>query len=592
MNLILAPNPLYPQEQNIHIDKVAMLIGENGCGKSSILHSIFEKQLIETDHSIRLICATSGQNENFSSYFEKKLTDLRSSKDIKDIDFSCLFFTSKDVRFLILLAFTFHKDGLVSNFIKNHDTLSENTSVNLEVTVSVPEMYVKRVASDLDIEATDPEYKSIRRRPFNQRLELFLENINNLPNLEDLVEKEMGLKSTKVSLNNEQLFEMFDGSKEDAVKFFIEGSYNEYFFSAFNMHLHLKDGIEFSLLSDGEYQLLFILALIDLFDHESALFIFDEVDSHLHHKNIELLWNTLTKIKGKILTTSHSADSITENEFESLYVVGKGRINNECKSQKILERLKFLSKSKVIELEIASKLSKICLVDHYNDWIIFEMLARKKGLDWDSYLAEINPIAKSSGYSSIADRFGSSKIRWVEDLKNMKDYIRACKAEQYGKAQVLHPNKITNIFLICDRDELPNANIDSRSGVKVTGVDYKEKFDIGMPCPEIINNFLLTWKRKEIKNYLISYTALMQHNLLSRINNDQIAKRNHLKPNDPSDNDDIRHINAKSIINPLINTDGVGLDRQKLQDYVDLIPPEEISEDIANMFEFIKENLT
>ena len=68
--------------------------------------------------------------------------------------------------------------------------------------------------------------------------------------------------------------------------------------------------------------------------------------------------------------------------------------------------------------------------------------------------------------------------------------------------------------------------------------------------------------------------------------------RNHLKPNDPSDNDDIRHINAKSIINPLINTDGVGLDRQKLQDYVDLIPPEEISEDIANMFEFIKENLT
>lgn len=36
MNLILAPNPLYPQEQNIHIDKVAMLIGENGCGKSSM----------------------------------------------------------------------------------------------------------------------------------------------------------------------------------------------------------------------------------------------------------------------------------------------------------------------------------------------------------------------------------------------------------------------------------------------------------------------------------------------------------------------------------------------------------------------------
>ena len=41
------------------------------------------------------------------------------------------------------------------------------------------------------------------------------------------------------------------------------------------------------------------------------------------------------------------------------------------------------------------------------------------------------------------------------------------------------------------------------------------------------------------------------------------------------------------IINPLINTDGEGLDPVKLQAYIDLIPPEEISEDITNMYNFI-----
>ena len=91
----------------------------------------------------------------------------------------------------------------------------------------------------------------------------------------------------------------------------------------------------------------------------------------------------------------------------------------------------------------------------------------------------------------------------------------------------------------------------------------------------------------EIKNYLLSYTALAHHNLLGQINNGDIAQRNHLQLNNPGDNDDIRRLNVKDIINPLINTDGEGLDPVKLQAYIDLIPPEEISEDITNMYNFI-----
>lgn len=43
----------------------------------------------------------------------------------------------------------------------------------------------------------------------------------------------------------------------------------------------------------------------------------------------------------------------------------------------------------------------------------------------------------------------------------------------------------------------------------------------------------------------------------------------------------------KEVIDPLINTEGLGLDPDKLQAYIDLIPPQEISEDITNMYNFI-----
>ncbi|HEM7186975.1 TPA: ATP-binding protein [Providencia rettgeri] len=586
MELTLAPNPLYDQPQTLHIDKVATLIGENGSGKSSILHSIFRKQIAEPSDRLQLICATSGQNENFSSFFERRLTSLRSRKDISDIDFSSLFFTQKDVRFLTFLAYTFKKNGLVFNFVNNHKAFQDQVSVKLRLKISVPDAYIKYVQQDQIAEAKDYEHPSIRKRPFNQRLDAFLEKIETLPDLDALIETGKGLKSTEAEVTYEQFFDVFDGSTVDATKFLIEGSYNEYFFSASETSLYLTDNIEFSSLSDGEYQFLFIASLIDVFDSTSSLFMFDEVDSHLHHKNVELLWDILSKTKGKVITTTHLVDSIAENDFESLFLVENGQIKNEQKSQKLLERLKILSKSKVVELEIASKLKNICLIDYYNDWKIFELLAKQKRLDWRP-LSSINPIAKSSGYNSVGDSFGASKLKWLHELRDMKEYLRVCKAEVHKKDKALHPRKITNVFMICDRDELPEANIHAQSGVEVVDVDHSAIFDLGLPCPERINCHLLTWKRREIKNYLLSHTALSHHNVLAAINNPDIAQRSHLQPNNPGDNDDIRRLNAKDVINPLINTDGVGLDIDKLQAYIDLIPPEEISEDITNMYNFI-----
>ncbi|MBF4395852.1 ATP-binding protein, partial [Vibrio anguillarum] len=158
MELTLAPNPLYDQPQTLNINKVATLIGENGSGKSSILHSIFRKQIEEPSETLQLICATSGQNENFSSFFERRLASLRSRKDISDIDFSSLFFTQKDVRFLTFLAYTFKSNGLVFNFVNNHKAFKDQVSVKLRLKVSVPDTYIKNVQQDQIAEAKDYEH--------------------------------------------------------------------------------------------------------------------------------------------------------------------------------------------------------------------------------------------------------------------------------------------------------------------------------------------------------------------------------------------------------------------------------------------------
>lgn len=119
-----------------------------------------------------------------------------------------------------------------------------------------------------------------------------------------------------------------------------------------------------------------------------------------------------------------------------------------------------------------------------------------------------------------------------------------------------------------------------------------------------------------MKHYLLSHSALKHHNLLNKINNDTLGLACHLHSNMNGDHQCLvdestgikapiatQHIGeclelneglaqlasckVKGILDPLINTRGSGLDITKLQDYIDLIPPEEISEDITNMYNFI-----
>lgn len=583
MQLTLAPNPLHDQPQTLHINKVATLIGENGSGKSTILQSIFSEGLNGGGHAhLRTVCFSSGQNESFSKHFNEHVKKIRRRG--KSMVLSSFYYDKTWSKLLVFLATALVRDGKTRTFLlekgyakESQDINKDDISSKLSFSFRVDKRYAQRVQDALKKEEVG-EKGTLRQTPFYRSLESFVEE---LIDREYLFEEKLSTKTIELSsydllsvkfarINPDEDLDEVDFGDDPSISFLTQ-AVNGNFINKRSFKLMLLGNIELDDLSDGEYQLLFLYALIDLFDAPNTLFLFDEADSHLHYKNVEKLWSLLHSIQGHAITTTHLLDSISakENRIEHLKVVEHGRINEDNKIKQLISRLSVLSRAKSVEFEVCGKLPNIALLDDYNDWIIFTKLAARAGLDVNR-LATVHAMKKSSSYATANETFGKGKIDWL-----------------HGLSKIESPLVTTQIFLICDRDEAA-LDWNAANGVQVNGQVYRELLNaIQWPRGTNVSPYLLAWKRREIKNYLLSHTALSHHNVLAAINNPDIAQRNHLQPNNPGDNDDIRRLNAKDVIDPLINTEGVGQDVAKLQAYIDLIPSDEISEDITNMYNFI-----
>jgi energy-coupling factor transporter ATP-binding protein EcfA2 len=352
------------------------------------------------------------------------------------------------------------------------------------------------------------------------------------------------------------------------ILFFTEAALEDAFVLKKSMDLRFGD-LTLEELSDGEYQLLFIYSLIDLFDSENTLFLFDEADSHLHYKNVEKLWALLHGIKGHAITTTHLLDSISakENRIEHLKVVEKGRINDDNKIKQLINRLSVLSRAKSVEFEVCGKLPNIALLDDYNDWVIFIKLAARKGLDV-TLLSQVHAIGKPSSRNDDNEQIGKAKVDWTQSLSKTETNIET-----------------TNVFLVCDRD---NSNPRwHENGVLLLGAPREEANRIRWPGNRRVQTHLLAWRRREIENYLLSYSALTHFGILNAINSDKLAQGFHLRDGDPGDNDGIRMLDVKHVVNPLIENQGFGKDLTKIEFYINQMKPKEISEDITNMYNFI-----
>lgn len=582
MEINLPPNVLCKEPRKLKIDKVAALIGENGSGKSTILKSVFDEKLKKDSYiSHKVVCFSSGQNESYSKSFRKYLAQERQMKN--NLNLNCFYYDKSWSRILIFLATATKKNGLVRNFLTGKDYVSTSQGLNqdlsteLHFNVKVDQAYVNRISLALEQEA-DGELDTLRNTPYHRTLESFVTNI-----ISDDYNFTSPLKSYSISLNAKKLNEVSFSSDSERydpiVSFFTQAADNDYFIEKPTFTLKLKNNIELEDLSDGEYQILFLYSLLDLLDDDNTLFLLDEVDSHLHFKNIEKLWGSLYKIKGNVITTTHLLDSITatENKLENLKVVKDGAVEDELVIKNLLQRLSVLTRAEKVEIEICKKMKNIVVMDDYNDWLIFKSLANRKGLDI-SFISNLHAIKKYSGYQNSNDDFGFAKVDWVSEL---------------ARSFTEQDTEIQNIFLICDKDDAKITFI--KETVQVCGKKYKNKMkEISWPKKNSKTAVhLLAWNRREIENYLISHSLMEKNNILRKFNNDSVALINHLKPKKNGDDSIIvQTIDAKPLVSNLINEVGIGKTKEKIEFCVNMIDPEEISQDINNMYNFIIEKIS
>ncbi|NQY10287.1 MAG: ATP-binding protein [Flavobacteriales bacterium] len=564
------------------LNSVTTFIGQNGCGKSSILEAIFKKYI--EDDTYKVICFSSGQNELFTSLFnEHKRTNRRYLRE-RNETIDSFYFNSNWVRMLVFCSTVFKQDGLVRKYLveKNYiqtDSINDDISSRLDFRFRLRKHYVTLIREELEREELgetpeegdegyELEENQLRVTQLHETLEKIVSAFNidfDFRNNENLVKRWLTFDVNKG-------YQVFTHKDINKVFSFWALATNGWLSNSDLTDCRLKfdNGLEFKNLSDGEYQLLSIYAILDLFDTESTIFLFDEIDSHLYYQNIEKLWTVLKNTAGKVITTTHISDSILQNEIESIKLINNGEIEDDLTIIELSKRLSSIVGQEKYEYKIASRIKHIALLDDHVDWLIFKKLCVKKLGDTAlTILNQIIPIKRSSSFETTNEIFGKGKLLFIEELKNQNQ----------------NQSFVTkNIFMICDKDDLPNTQISLDLTVQIhREFDAVKKFNSNRT-----KSHLLSWNRREIENYLLSPTMLNSKGKLSELR----AKYPHLNINTGETLDnmvDIKGSNSKDLLHPLYK-DG-GFDESKLDEIINLIPTNEISEDIERMHKYLESNI-
>ncbi|WP_299180141.1 AAA family ATPase [uncultured Aquimarina sp.] len=593
MEVVVPENKIYNTEQTVTIDgNVLTFVGENGCGKSAILESIFSRHLGDREDERRLITFSSGNNESFSSIFQKNIRSnqrfiVNNFDDEERVEnaINAFYFDPSWVRFLVFFATALKRKGKVIEYLKNKNLVDvNNDGVDITTKLGFPfrvrRGYTNKIFNAVLEEGDDLEYqqRSVRNTFFHQYLTNLTEHIHS-PDF-DFEERDSRIVKAWKNIEAKDVALVLSTDTNKVFSFLAWASLNNQFIFRSQAQIHFKGGLELNDLSDGEHQLLAIYALVDLFDADQTLFLLDEVDSHLYYQNIKKLWDVFGNIEGKAITTTHSADSIILNEFSHIKLVENGKIEGETVANQILDRLESLSAGGNYKLSMAGKVKYLALVEDYFDWFIFLELCKKKVANFDmNVMQQIHYIKCSSGFNSYADRFGNAKLDWVESFKKQnRDHVTK------------------SLFLICDRDNLSVNDVLDTGLVKDSQATGRRK------RIQLRGNkyaYLMSWKRREIENYLLSYTMLNNNGLLNQINQ-QLAQVNQLTQGNSCDNQHVQDLDVKTMLQPLYLKDGIqpgadvdetGVDYNKLSRIIGEIPVDEISQDIENIYNFIKGKL-
>lgn len=581
MILKYAPNKIAKTTAEINLEWViSTLIGENWSWKSTILETIFNNY---ADDDIRIIVYSSWLNESYSKINEaiikkaNKFTLRRLDEEWDDKSFLNSMYFNKDWAKLLIFLAVWLENWSTVNFINSKLW----SSPEIKFTYLLNNETYKFYYNEWLKKELNWEY-SIIKTTFHRLLSWFL-----WASWLAKIDFTKNLKNKSLEIEHNDLLSIFTFSQEYENDEWLVDKYTteeyklarsnylltfiwifkEYFIKLEESNLFINK-IELNDLSDWEFQLLTIYSLIDLFDDKNTVFLFDEIDSHLHYTNINRLWGFLNWISWKILTTTHIPDSIVNNSVKNIFPVHDWIIKKELASDYILERVGNLSQIDSYTKKLALWIKYIVLVEDKTDWVIFTELLKIK--IWEKlvteFMSKLDYIKCSSGYDKHTQKFADNKKQWVEDFK-----------------KVIYKNNVKTeaIFFLCDRDNLPLSSINSTNNVKV---DWE--------TITFWNNkkvHILSWRRKQIENYLLSYTLLNSQWILENIN-DELWRSSMIQSWKTNDNLWVQNLEIKDDIK-ILYCDCNWVDYEKLKSIIKTTPKDEISDDIENMYNYISDKL-
>lgn len=597
---------------------LSVFVGGNGSGKSSLLEAIFLRD-ITTPRDGLTVAFTSGPNENFSElYATLQRQKKRQLELLKTLDLKVFLFDLTWAPLLVALAAFINRDeetpSLTTKFLRDR----KYRLVDLKLKVRLPKNFLSKIQIDEEL--------------LTSAFVLVIEKITG----SELVEIEQGKtldialseSVTGTVLTNEdrplsgELFSAFlelveaitplmrrnpgAGTASPRVKAvrrliaaFEIGSLNNSIFNLSKVDLKLRNenGREFSLrhLSDGEYQLLMTLAILDIFDENDSILIMDEMDSHVHQRLVPELWQTFAASESAVFTTTHNPTSLKYCDLSRVKALRSGQLTSGADMTEELSAIFDCDETanRVLALGFRNK-PNLVILDGYKDWIIFITLMKKKlGADFDPRFESDITVYKVS--SSQNGRYTGDNAKAVFATELMRHFQRELTdAQQRAK-------NLKKIILVNDRD---TSDFSNRYGIApdFRVITENPELRIDQNGPHRVNTSHVFWHRREIENYLLVPEVLQgladttpvgqigTTATVATVAGIKAALENH-------DEETLAMVDCKKFITPLIsNLDhslgaDLGFSQVKLVDLVATINPDNISNYLVKMYDLFRREI-
>jgi ABC-type cobalamin/Fe3+-siderophores transport system ATPase subunit len=454
-------------------NRVTVLIGNNGSGKSNLLEAISSAFALMYDpshepefsfnlkYSIgdnKVVVNYNNDNEDLNIFNNGH--PITHSERFSLLPFSVIStYSGEELRIWDKYYFKFY-DKYVKDIITTRGTIAENQPMifinkyhwNIALlTMIVSELPINDILNDLEVERIE--------LLFNEKnlFEFTAKNPNEVTGFA------MTLFDNRENLTVDKFKEIIFDTHTTLYKKLVvahlpkEDSYR----LIDKLELHFTNGISTKDLSEGEKKQILIKFITRILAESNSLVLFDEPDSQIHIVKKELLKNLLydedLKPHVNCVLTTHSPTLTQCFENENVVMLDKGKLVSKDK-QEIIEELTHDFWSKQKQNIFLSSNNDILLVEGKFDIIIIEEAVKKiNETKYESLKGiEFIPTGGASGLRLFLDKFSpkdNQKVIGILDYDiagktEIKEILTVEEQKEIDKNDFVKIEKLKNTYLL------------------------------------------------------------------------------------------------------------------------------------------------